>query len=97
MFKNISLNPAYGSDMFFDLEKTKLFIESMEENLHFARGNSDIAETMQRSAQRLKEKYLATKECTEEDLMQYIKATKDPQSMAIYYSTISIIASNISC
>lgn len=95
MFKNLSLNPAYGAEIIFDVEKHGLFIEKTGTNLHYEKGQSDIAKVMAQSAEALKDKYIATGKATPSDILKYINGANDPESSAIYYSTTYIVAKKI--
>ena len=55
-------------------------------------GGSDLARMMNLSAQQLKEAYLSTELVDDADFEHYRKFTEDPQSWAIYYATIGVIA-----
>ena len=64
-----------------DSMKTKVNVR-----LHFV-GHTDSAKL----SGALKEKYIATGECSEEDIATYVKGAKDPRSLATYYATMSIV------
>ncbi len=91
VFRNRGLNPAYGLDVIPDMEKAGLEIVKMSPEMHLAKGRSPVAKVMEESVGTLKEHYIDTGECDKADIDQYIKGTNDPKSLAIYYTTISII------
>jgi hypothetical protein len=53
-------------------------------------GGSGMATIMKMSAVQLREKYLATGVVSDEDLEQYCRFAENPQSSAVYYSTIGV-------
>jgi SAM-dependent methyltransferase len=68
------------------------------ENLHvendapIAPGGSGVARMMRMSADQLEDKYLATGEATLEDIVAYRDFAENPETRAVYYSTIAVVA-----
>jgi hypothetical protein len=68
------------------------------ENLHVendapvAPGGSGVARMMRMSADQLEDKYLATGEATLEDIVAYRDFAENPDTRAVYYSTIAVVA-----
>jgi 2-polyprenyl-3-methyl-5-hydroxy-6-metoxy-1,4-benzoquinol methylase len=91
MFNNMGLNPAYGAEAALDLAGCGLTLSQLEAHLHLATGGSGVAQVMAESTKVLKEMYINTGEADETDIAQYIEGANDPDSLAIYYSTVSII------
>jgi len=92
MFLNKGLDPAYGANLPLDLSQGRFEILEYGGRLHLARGGSGIARVMEKSAEALAQAYLDTGACREIDLQDYLEGTRDPDSWAIYYATISLIA-----
>lgn len=91
MFNNMGLNPAYGTEAALDLAGCGLTLTHIEADMHLDIGRSNVAQIMAESTKILKEKYVNTGEADETDIAKYIEGAGDPDSLAIYYATISII------
>jgi 2-polyprenyl-3-methyl-5-hydroxy-6-metoxy-1,4-benzoquinol methylase len=91
MFNNMGLNPAYGAEVALELTGCGLTLTHIEAHMHLDIGGSGVAQVMAKSTKVLKEKYVNTGEADETDIAQYIEGANDPDSLAIYYSTVSII------
>lgn len=91
MFEGMGLNPAYGAEMALDVADCDLTLAPIEAHMHLAQGGSGVAQVMAESTQALKERYIDTGEADEIDIVKYIEGARDPHSLAIYYSTISIV------
>ena len=91
MFQDKGLNPGYGSQLGLDLASSGLNIDNIDSEMHLAFGDSGVARVMSASKEALKEKYIATGECSEDDIATYVKGANDPRSLATYYATISIV------
>lgn len=95
IFRNMGLNPAYGMDVILDMQKAGLEIVKISPEIHLEAGNSPVAKIMGESVKTLIEKYIETRECNKMDIENYIKGTKDPKSLEVYYTTISIIGKKV--
>ena len=92
MFKDMGLNPAYGSEMSIGLHQKGLEILSLQADLHLCQGKSKVAQVMAESTKVLQQRYVDTGMAEEYDVVKYIEGTDDPTSLAIYYSTISCVS-----
>ena len=61
---------------------------SVDNDAPAVRGGSPIARMMGISAELLRERYVQTKECTEKDVDILRSFSQDPESWAVYYSTV---------
>jgi ubiquinone/menaquinone biosynthesis C-methylase UbiE len=91
MFQAKRLNPAYGTQVGLDMASSGLNINRIDSEMHLEFGGSRVAKVMSASTEALKEKYIETGECSEDDVGTYIKGAKDPRSFATYYATMSIV------
>ena len=91
MFQAKGLNPAYGMQVGLDMASFGLNIDIIDSEMHLEFGGSRVAKVMSASTEALKEKYIETGECSEDDIGTYIKGAKDLRSFAIYYATTSIV------
>lgn len=91
MFLDNGLNPAFGTEMALAFPSCGLDVTQIESALHLTQGNTSIAKVMAASTKALKDKYLYTGVVSEADLERYVAGTKDPNSLAVYYATVSVI------
>ncbi len=92
-FEERNLNPQFGLELPQSVAELGLSIVDVDARLHLARGGSEMSRMMTASLHALRATYLETGEVTENQLDQYIAEADDPQSWAVYYSTVSVIAS----
>ena len=64
----------------------------VENDAPVAPGGSGVARMMRMSAEQLRDKYLATGEATMEDIDAYRDFAERPDTRAVYYSTIAVVA-----
>lgn len=91
MFRNMGLNPAFGSEMPVELPRHGLEIVSLHGDMHLCKGTSPVAQVMAASTKVLQQRYIETGMVDEQDIVKYIEGTDDSRSLAIYYSTISCV------
>ena len=92
MFASRGMDYAFGIKLPVIFQQLDLQELSVENDTPLAPGGSGIATVMKMSAERLTEKYIATGKATQQDIEQYCQFAEDPQSWAIYYSTIGVTA-----
>lgn len=92
MFDSRSMDYAFGIKLPVIFQQLNLQELSVENDTPLAPGGSGIATVMKMSAERLTDKYIATGKATQQDIEQYCQFAEDPQSWAIYYSTIGVTA-----
>jgi ubiquinone/menaquinone biosynthesis C-methylase UbiE len=95
MFASRSMDYAFGIRLPAIFQQLNLQELSVENDTPLVPGNSGIATVMKMSAERLAEKYIATGKATQQDIEQYCRFAEDPQSWAIYYSTIGVTARKV--
>ncbi|KAI9134337.1 class I SAM-dependent methyltransferase [Acaryochloris sp. CCMEE 5410] len=64
----------------------------VEVDTHLSQGGSGMATMMKMSTVQLAEKYLATGVVTQADIDHYGRFAEDPNTWAIYYATVSVVA-----
>jgi hypothetical protein len=92
MFAGLSLDPGFGKRMPLLVLRAGLSLRYLEDITHLEAGTGLVALVMRESARTLREKYVATGEATSKDVDQYVHGAGDPSSLAIYYSTVGIVA-----
>jgi SAM-dependent methyltransferase len=93
MFEELSLDPAYGFTLPQKVDAVGLAIQNVDSCIHLACGGSALARMMAESTAALADKYVATTEASPPDIEQYIANAHNPHFWAVYYSTVSVIAS----
>ena len=93
MFEKFGLNPGYGLELPQQVAGEGLEIVSVDAQLHLARGGSPIGRMMAASQQALAAKLVATGEVTEAEIEEYVRDSRDAESWAVYYCTVSVVAS----
>ncbi|MFN0117136.1 MAG: class I SAM-dependent methyltransferase [Elusimicrobiota bacterium] len=91
MFRSMGLDPSFGEKMEEKIKSLGFKVFFHQELIHKDKGFSPVAIMMAKSAQALKEKYVATKKAAPADVDMYIMAAMQPASLAIYYSTHQLI------
>jgi hypothetical protein len=93
MFEEMLLDPAYGLTLPQKVTVAGLAVQNVDSRIHLACGGSALARMMAESTAVLAEKYVATGEASPADIEQYIARAHNPRCWAVYYSTVSVIAS----
>jgi hypothetical protein len=96
MFEGLLLDPAYGLSLPRKVAAQGLHIIEVDSRIHLARGGSPIARLMAASTRALASKYVATGETTQSDIEAYTRNAANDQFWAVYYSTVSVVATKIS-
>lgn len=91
MFNDLALNPGFGTCLPKEAEKIGFEIFHLESKMHLDKGNSLMALMMGKSAEALKEKYVATRIASGSDVDEYIANSKNDEYWQVYYSTVSVI------
>jgi SAM-dependent methyltransferase len=92
MFEQMHLDPAYGLSLPRRVAAEGLELVEVDARLHLARGGSLMARMMGASERALADKYVATGEASHADIEHCIDKTNDDQHWAVYYSTVSVVA-----
>ncbi|PSM47987.1 SAM-dependent methyltransferase [Chroococcidiopsis sp. CCALA 051] len=95
MFASRGMDYAFGVKLPTIFQQLNLQELSVENDTPLAPGGSGIATVMKMSAERLADKYIATGKATQQDIERYCQIAEDPQSWAIYYSTIGATARKV--
>lgn len=95
MFASRGIDYAFGIKLPAIFQQLNLQELSVENDTPLAPGGSGVATIMKMSAEQLAEKYIATGKATQPDIEQYCQFAEDPQSWAIYYSTIGVTARKV--
>ncbi len=93
MFEQRSLKAHYGSIVHLSLQELGFEIEENHSYLHLCSGREEVARVMAYSTKALAQMCLDTKLCSEDDIVKYISACDDKESLAVYYATIVVTAS----
>ncbi|MDA1049155.1 MAG: methyltransferase domain-containing protein [Planctomycetota bacterium] len=93
MFENLGLNPGYGLELPQKVTGEGLQLIATDAQLHLARGGSPMGRMMAASQQALAEKLIATAEVIEAEIDEYVRDSQDIESWAVYYCTVSVVAS----
>ncbi len=96
MYERLGMNYALGRNMSGLLQSRGLQSMTMENDGPPSAGGSGMATIMKMSAVQLREKYLATGMVSDEDLEQYCRFADNPQSSAVYYTTIGVSGRKVS-
>jgi SAM-dependent methyltransferase len=96
VFDELQLDPAYGLSLPAKLAVQGFQIVEVDSRLHLARGGSPIARMMAASTRALAAKYVGTGETTDSDIEAYTRNAANDQFWAVYYSTVSVIATKTS-
>lgn len=92
MFENRGLKAHFGSTSHLSLQEAGFKIEQSNSYLHLCSGNESAAKEMALSANALKEAYIQTGLCCEDDIEKYITACMDDDSLGVYYATVAVTA-----
>jgi 2-polyprenyl-3-methyl-5-hydroxy-6-metoxy-1,4-benzoquinol methylase len=94
MFSGMELDPGFGKRLPWITSRLGLYILRVEAITHLEPGGGPVALFMGDSAEALRAKYASTGEATEDEIDGYIQASRNPNSWAVYYSTIGLIATS---
>ena len=92
MFRGLSLDPGYGKRMPMAVSQMGLSLARVDARSHLENGTRPVAAMMAASTMALRDKYTATGEASDADVVHYIDGALDPASWSNYYSTVGIIA-----
>lgn len=92
MFNNRSMDYALGVKLPAIFQRFGLRQLSVENYTPLSEGGSGVATVMKMSTMQLAEKYIETGKATQQDIEQYCQFAEDPDTWAIYYSTIGVTA-----
>ena len=93
MFEKMELSPGFGLELPRRIAGEGLQVIETDARLHLASGGSPIARMMAVSQNALIDKHVATGEVSVSEIEQYICNADDPQCWAVYYTTVSVVAS----
>lgn len=92
MYRSLGNDPSMGLKIPGALSESGLVDLNVVNDAPACRGGSPIARMMGMSAERLREKYIQTKKCSEHDIDVYRSLAENRDTWAIYYSTICVSA-----
>lgn len=92
MYRDLHINHDAGLKFLTALHALGASALTAENDAPLARGGSGVARMMCLSAKHLREKYLATKEVSGEDIDAYCAFAENPDTWAVYYATIAVSA-----
>jgi SAM-dependent methyltransferase len=92
MYRKLGIDHAAGLQLPAALQALGIEHLRVDNDVPLARGGSGVARMMRMSAEQLRDKYIATNEVTAEDVDAYCEFAENPDTWAIYYSTIAVTA-----
>ncbi|MGC4095992.1 MAG: hypothetical protein QM706_02660 [Nitrospira sp.] len=92
MFLKPGLDPGYGIGLPRKAAKEGFDIVRVSSTMHLCQGLGLISPLMVASAEALREKYIGTGVTTDQDIDWYMTCTHDSGYWALYYSTVSVMA-----
>lgn len=92
MYQKLGIDHAAGLKLPAALQALGIDNLRVDNDAPLARGGSGVARMMRMSAEQLRDKYIATNEATAEHVDAYCKFAENPDTWAIYYSTIAVTA-----
>jgi len=92
LYTGLGIDPRMGSKLLTGLQSLGVMNFRVDNDVPIARGGSGIAKMMRMSAEQLREKYISTREASPEDVEAYCRFAEDPETWAIYYSTVAVMA-----
>lgn len=92
MFTAKGMDYSFGAKLPALLQPYDLQSFAVDMDTHLAQGGSGIATMMKMSTMQLAEKYFETGVVTQADINHYGRFAEDPNSWAIYYGTVGVIA-----
>ena len=92
MYRSLGIDHAMGLKLPGALKELGVKNIRVENDAPVAPGGSGVARMMRMSAEQLRDKYLATGEATMEDIDAYRDFAERPDTRAVYYSTIAVVA-----
>ena len=94
MFTGLSLDPGYGKRLPWVASRLGLGVSEVKARSHLEAGGAPVAMVMADSTDALRDKYTSTGEANAADVDRYIEGARNPNSWALYYSTVGVVASN---
>jgi SAM-dependent methyltransferase len=94
MFSGMSLDPGFGRRLPALVSRAGFRVSCVEARAHLEPGGAPVAMVMAESTEALQEKYTSTGEASTADVDSYIHGARDPNSWALYYSTVGVVANN---
>ena len=91
MYRKLGIDYSMGLKLPHALQSFGLGQIRTENDTAPARGGSGIARMMRMSAEQLRDKYIATGEAIDKDVDAYCEFSENPETQAIYYSTIAVM------
>lgn len=92
MFLEAGLDPGYGIGLPRRMAREGFDIVRVSSTMHLCPGLGPVANLMAASAAALREKYIGTGITTDQDIDRYVTCAQDSGYWALYYSTVSVIA-----
>ncbi|MGH8612601.1 MAG: class I SAM-dependent methyltransferase [Gammaproteobacteria bacterium] len=92
MYRKLGIDHAAGLKLPAALRALGMEKLRVDNDAPLACGGSGVAQMTRISAEQLRDKYIATNEVTAEDIDAYFEFAEDPNTWAIYYSTIAVTA-----
>ena len=95
MYRNLNIDCAAGLKLPAALQTLGVEILRVDNDAPLVVGGSSVANMMRMCAEQFRDEYIATNEATAEDVDAYCEWAKNPDTWAIYYSTIAVTARSI--
>ncbi|MDJ0515897.1 MAG: class I SAM-dependent methyltransferase [Trichodesmium sp. MO_231.B1] len=92
MFADKGMDYALGGKLLGIFQKYDWQKLSLENDTPVSAGGSGIAKMMKMSTMQLAQKYIATSKATQSDIENFYLFADDPNTSAIYYATVAVIA-----
>lgn len=92
MYAKLGIDYAMGLQLPAVLPALGMENLRVDNDTPLARGGSGIARMVKMAAEQLRDKYIATNEATAEDVDAYCTFAENPDTWAMYYSTIAVTA-----
>ena len=92
MYRRLGMDHAAGLKLPAALRALGVENLRVDNDAPLARGGSGVALMMRMSAEQLRDKYIATNEVIAEDVDAYCEFAENPDTWAIYYSTVAVTA-----
>ncbi|NES03658.1 MAG: class I SAM-dependent methyltransferase [Okeania sp. SIO2F4] len=92
MFADKGMDYALGGKLPGIFQKYDWQKLSLENDTPVSAGGSGIAKMMKMSTMQLAQKYIATSKATQSDIENFYLFADDPNTSAIYYATVAVIA-----
>jgi SAM-dependent methyltransferase len=92
MFVSRGMDHAFGLHLPKHIGDAGLCVVAVENDVPLVPGRSGVAAMMKKSAEQLRDKYIATGAATSEDVENYCQLSEAPSAWAIYYATVRACA-----